>query len=93
MHPTQKNNHMSSAETTIFLRPRPYAKFAGTLTLLPLLPQPKPLKPLPSEIWGHIMTLAFARDVGDPETASWSWSVLTVCKAFQVSTPSSSWFH
>ncbi|KIM47623.1 hypothetical protein M413DRAFT_22255 [Hebeloma cylindrosporum] len=74
---------MSSAETTIFLRPRPYAKFAGTLILLPLLPRPKPLKPLPSEIWGQIMALAFAREVGDLETARWSWSVLTVCKSFQ----------
>ena len=84
---------MSSTETTIFLRPRPYAKLAGTLVLLPLLPRPKPLTPLPSEIWGQIMTLAFARDVGDTETAPWSWSVLTVCKAFHVSIFYVSWFH
>ncbi|KAG6873832.1 hypothetical protein C0995_010444 [Termitomyces sp. Mi166 len=33
----------------ILLSPRPYARRSGKLLLLPLLPSPKPLRPLPSE--------------------------------------------
>ena len=67
----------------ILLRPRPYATLAGTFVLLPLLPQPKPLKPLPSELWTEILAFAFCDE--NESTTLWSWSFLTVCKSFSVS--------
>lgn len=75
-------------DDVILLRPRPYAKLAGTFVLLPLLPQPKPLTPLPSEIWTEILAFAFCNEKED--TTLWSWSFLTVCKSFSVSDPSTS---
>ncbi|KAF8226327.1 hypothetical protein L208DRAFT_372951 [Tricholoma matsutake] len=63
----------------IFLCPRPYAQLSGQLLLLPLLPYPKPLKPLPSEIWTEI----FAYVLQDDDTAFAS-PLLRVCKAFKV---------
>ncbi|KDR85596.1 hypothetical protein GALMADRAFT_53571 [Galerina marginata CBS 339.88] len=71
---------MSSTGTAILLHPRPYAKFAGALLLLPLLPQPKPLKPLPSEIWTEILAFAFASPSACER--AWPWSFLTICKSF-----------
>ncbi|KIJ65066.1 hypothetical protein HYDPIDRAFT_89048 [Hydnomerulius pinastri MD-312] len=43
---------------TILLCPRPLARYAGRFLLLPLLPHQPPLKPLPSEIWTNIFSLA-----------------------------------
>lgn len=72
-----------SPDDVILLRPRPYARLAGTFVLLPLLPQPKALKPLPSEIWTEILAFAFCDENAD--TTLWSWSFLTVCRSFAVS--------
>lgn len=70
----------------ILLQPRPYAQYSGRLLLLPLLPQPKPLKPLPAELWAEIFRWVVyseqvLRDVTTPK------SLLTTCKAFKVSSP------
>ncbi|PPQ79855.1 hypothetical protein CVT25_002911 [Psilocybe cyanescens] len=73
---------MSSTGTAILLRPRPYANFSGTLLLLPLLPQPKTLKPLPSEIWTEIFAFAFTGYSGRSGAKPWAWSTLTICKSF-----------
>lgn len=71
------NTHAENIER-IFLCPRPYAQLSGQLLLLPLLPYPKPLKPLPSEIWTEI----FAYVLQDDDTAFAS-PLLRVCKAFK----------
>lgn len=67
-----------STSQTILLRPRPLAKFSGAFLLLPLLPHPKPLRPLPAELWSKIFAYALAC-----EEAKWSWSLLRVCKGFK----------
>jgi len=75
---------MSSTDT-VLLRPRPYAKYAGVLLLVPLLPQQKPLKPLPAEIWADIFAYVLAS--GRNEGLSSSWWLAEVCKTFHVSPP------
>jgi hypothetical protein len=75
-----KRSLMSSNQTIILLRPRPLAKFSSAFLLLPLLPHPKPLRPLPAELWSKIFAYALAC-----EEAKWSWSLLRVCKGFKVS--------
>ncbi|TFK77489.1 hypothetical protein BDN72DRAFT_46323 [Pluteus cervinus] len=71
----------ASEAGTILLRPRPYARLSGALLLLPLLPQPTPLKPLPGEIWTEIFRCALQSDPQDiGETTR---TLLTVCKAFK----------
>jgi hypothetical protein len=71
-----------SSVTTILLRPRPFAKYAGVLLLVPLLPEPKPLKPLPAEIWAEVFSYVMESECsGD----TWSWSLIHVCKSFYVS--------
>ncbi|TFK41954.1 hypothetical protein BDQ12DRAFT_677437 [Crucibulum laeve] len=70
-----------SSSIDILLRPRPYANLSGNLLLLPLLPQKKPLKPLPSEIWTIIISHALVDKV--TTTTQWPWSLLTICKAFK----------
>lgn len=45
-------------ETTVLLKPRPLARYAGSFVLLPLLPKRPPLKPLPAEIWGTVIRMA-----------------------------------
>ncbi|CAA7268031.1 unnamed protein product [Cyclocybe aegerita] len=74
---------MSSCNTTILLRPRPYERFSGSLLLLPLLPEPKPVKPLPAEIWSDIIAFALGLRVPvESETTAWSWSLLKISKSF-----------
>ncbi|RDB29677.1 hypothetical protein Hypma_015946 [Hypsizygus marmoreus] len=68
---------MSSSQV-VLLQPRPYAKFSGKLLLLPLLPSPKPLKPLPAEVWSEIVAyvLLYEGPVG------LAGSLLRICKGF-----------
>ncbi|KAJ7665105.1 hypothetical protein DFH06DRAFT_1041290 [Mycena polygramma] len=62
--------------STILLRPRPYAQYAGSFFLVALLPPQKPIPALPSEIWSEIFE--FVATIQQP-----LWSVLTVCKLFK----------
>lgn len=43
---------------TVFLSPRPLAKYPGVFTLVPLLEKRPPRKYIPAEIWARIMKLA-----------------------------------
>ena len=78
--------------SAIFLRPRPLARFSGSFILLPLLPHPRPLKPLPPEVWSKI--LSYVIDDGEdsrmsvPERRVFfrdKWRLLFVCKFWVVS--------
>ncbi|KAF9556402.1 hypothetical protein CPC08DRAFT_93941 [Agrocybe pediades] len=73
---------MSSTGVSVLLRPRPYETSSGALLLLPLLPQPEPLKPLPSEIWANIFMFSLASSSNDKRSKPWAWALLTICKAF-----------
>jgi hypothetical protein len=64
---------------SIILKPRPYARYSGSLLLLPLLPQRPPFKSLPFEIWTEIFK--FSLNSG---TRHLRRSLLTVCKIFHV---------
>ncbi|GLB35773.1 hypothetical protein LshimejAT787_0300610 [Lyophyllum shimeji] len=68
---------MSSSQS-ILLSPRPYARFSGKLLLLPLLPAPKPLKSLPSEIWSEIIAYVLLSE--GPRAAA--GPLLRICKGF-----------
>ncbi|KAF8079026.1 hypothetical protein FPV67DRAFT_92366 [Lyophyllum atratum] len=63
---------------TYLLSPRPYAQFSGKLLLLPLLPSPRPLKPLPSEIWSEIVAYVLLSE----GTAGVAGTLLRICKGF-----------
>jgi hypothetical protein len=64
--------------STILLRPRPYAQSAGSFFLVALLPPPKPVPSLPSEIWTAIFEfVAIQRGLQ-------LWSLLRVCSLFKV---------
>ncbi|KAH9977307.1 hypothetical protein BGW80DRAFT_845474 [Lactifluus volemus] len=74
---------------TIFLRPRPLARSPGSFILLPLLPHPRPLKPLPPEVWSKV--LSYVIDDGEdsrmavPERRVFfrdKWRLLFVCKSW-----------
>ncbi|KAJ7762421.1 hypothetical protein DFH07DRAFT_410913 [Mycena maculata] len=60
--------------STILLRPRPFAQPAGSFFLVALLPPPKPVPALPSEIWAGIFEFAAVQAL---------WSLLTVSKLFK----------
>ncbi|KAJ7110361.1 hypothetical protein C8R43DRAFT_165613 [Mycena crocata] len=68
---------MSSTQS-ILLRPRPYAHCAGSFFLVALLPPPKPVPFLPSEIW----TCIFEFVAIQPESRA-LWSLLTACRLFK----------
>ncbi|KAI0259920.1 hypothetical protein BC834DRAFT_973836 [Gloeopeniophorella convolvens] len=70
----------------IFLRPRPLARSPGSFILLPLLPQPRPLKPLPAEIWSKVLSYIVHNDEDGrmsvpQQRALWRerWRLLFVC--------------
>ncbi|KAF5384992.1 hypothetical protein D9615_001181 [Tricholomella constricta] len=67
-----------SASHSILLSPRPYAQFSGKLLLLPLLPSPKPLKPLPTEIWSEIVAYVLLFE----GTTGVAGTLLRICKGF-----------
>ncbi|KAJ7242587.1 hypothetical protein B0H12DRAFT_1132263 [Mycena haematopus] len=61
-----------STTQTILLRPRPYAQRAGSFFLVVLLPLPKIVPSLPSEIWSAIFEFVAIKQ-----------PLLRVCKAFK----------
>ncbi|KAJ6541820.1 hypothetical protein B0H19DRAFT_1268769 [Mycena capillaripes] len=63
--------------STILLRPRQYAQYAGSFFLVALLPPQKPVPSLPSEIWSEIFEFVAT------QPRSQLWSLLTVCKLFK----------
>ena len=76
----------------VFLRPRPLACAPGSFILLPLLPKPRPAKPLPAEVWSKVLSYV----IGDPEDGRVDiperrallrkrWKLLFVCKSWLVS--------
>ncbi|TDL28034.1 hypothetical protein BD410DRAFT_712654 [Rickenella mellea] len=76
------------AQDTVVLRPRPLARSAGILILVPLLPKPAPLKPLPGEIWSRILAIV----IDDPRSSSIhrgvkpkhsKWDLVLVCRQFK----------
>ncbi|KAJ7492093.1 hypothetical protein FB451DRAFT_516219 [Mycena latifolia] len=69
---------MTSTTQSILLRPRPYAQYAGSFFLVALLPPPKPVPSLPSEVWAEVFKSA-AIQSGFPAL----WTLLTVCKLFK----------
>ncbi|KAH9967987.1 hypothetical protein BC827DRAFT_461852 [Russula dissimulans] len=73
----------------VFLRPRPLARTPGSFILLPLLPRPRPVKPLPAEVWSKV--LSYVVDDGEddrmrvPERRALlreKWKLLFVCKSW-----------
>ena len=76
----------------IFLQPRPLARTPGSFVLLPLLPQPRPVKPLPAELWSKILSYVVDNGeegrMGAPERRARlrkKWELLFVCKPWVVS--------
>jgi hypothetical protein len=57
------------------------AQYSGALLLLPLLPQRRPLKPLPSEVWTKIFRYTLHPNSSRPTSRT---SLLTICKVFTV---------
>ncbi|KAJ7361152.1 hypothetical protein DFH08DRAFT_732733 [Mycena albidolilacea] len=67
-----------SCTQSILLRPRPYAQHAGSFFLVALLPPPKIVPSLPSELW-----LAIFEFVAIQPGLRQLWSLLTVCRQFK----------
>ncbi|KAI6008402.1 hypothetical protein F5J12DRAFT_828519 [Pisolithus orientalis] len=71
---------------TLLLCPRPLARCAGRLLLLPLLPQRPPLKPLPSEIWSEVFSFVLSESLAaNPlaDRARLCMSLVMVCRSFK----------
>ncbi|THH11050.1 hypothetical protein EW145_g897 [Phellinidium pouzarii] len=93
---TRKSTHTTYPESDkVLLRARPYARYAGSFVLVPLLPKPTPLAPLPAEVWRKVITMViesdsdsyrkYSLDTADQVKASqkgvWSkWNLALVCK-------------
>ena len=76
----------------IFLQPRPLARTPGRFVLLPLLPRPRPVKPLPAEIWSkilsHVIDDGAECRMAVPEKRAClrkKWELLFVCTPWVVS--------
>jgi hypothetical protein len=76
----------------IFLQPRPLARTPGRFVLLPLLSRPRPIKPLPEEVWSKVLSYVIDDGadcrLGDPEKRARlrkKWDLLFVCKPWVVS--------
>jgi hypothetical protein len=77
----------------IYLRPRPLARTPGSFVLLPLLPVPRPVKPLPAELWSKVLSYVVVDDgeegrMGVTERRARlgkKWELLFVCKLWVVS--------
>lgn len=69
----------------VLLQPRPFAKRAGNLVLLPLLPHKPCPKALPAELWSKILHYVFIeyRQQGS-QYAGWQQSLLLVCRTLKV---------
>lgn len=78
---------VTSDSHTVLLRPRPFAKSAGRLVLLPLLPQRTSIEPLPSEVWTRILHHVFTeynQHMSNANTVTWRRDLLLVCKSLRV---------
>lgn len=58
-------------EKVVLLTPRPLARIAGHIVLVPLLPKPRPPKHLPIEVWRRIMCLATGDDSRGLDISKW----------------------
>ncbi|KAI0347648.1 hypothetical protein BDW22DRAFT_1403892 [Trametopsis cervina] len=74
----------------VLLQPRRYARDAGSLILIPLLPQKPPAKSLPNEIWIKILWYVYAEYAEEGQGPSRSQaltvlrqSLLVICKALK----------
>jgi hypothetical protein len=87
---------MTETESVILLTLRPYAKASGRLKLVPLLPERKPMIPLPAELWAQIFESALElEDDGKPERTDklkarskrikMGMNILLTSKSFKVS--------
>ncbi|KAI9446796.1 hypothetical protein H4582DRAFT_1908448 [Lactarius indigo] len=73
---------------TIFLQPRPLARYPGSFVLLPLLPRPRQVRPLPAEVWSKVLSYVIDDEDGwicvpVPERRARlreRWRLLFVCK-------------
>lgn len=73
---------------TIFLQPRPLARYPGSFVLLPLLPRPRLVKPLPAEVWSKVLSYVIEDEdgrIGVPVLERRvrlreRWRLLFVCK-------------
>lgn len=71
---------------TLLLCPRPLARYAGRLLLLPLLPRRPPLKPLPSEIWSEVFSFVLLQSIAtnpSVDKARLCMSLAMVCRGFK----------
>ncbi|KAI6031530.1 hypothetical protein BKA83DRAFT_4201769 [Pisolithus microcarpus] len=71
---------------TLLLCPRPLARYAGRLLLLPLLPRRPPLKPLPSEIWSEVFSFVLLESIAtnpSVDKARLCMSLAMVCRRFK----------
>ncbi|KAI9511340.1 hypothetical protein F5148DRAFT_1274298 [Russula earlei] len=73
----------------IFLRPRPLSRTPGSFMLLPLLPRPRPVKPLPAEVWSKVLSYVVDDEeggrMGIPVRRALlreKWKLLFVCKSW-----------
>ncbi|KAI0003363.1 hypothetical protein BJV74DRAFT_813412 [Russula compacta] len=73
----------------IFLRPRPLARTPGSFILLPLLPRPRPVQPLPAEVWSKVLSYVVddgeegRMGVGERRTLlREKWQLLFVCRTW-----------
>jgi len=60
-------------DVSIFLQPRPFARFAGVFALVPLLPRRPPNKPLPTEVWRRILSTLIDDGEDDEPVISKPW--------------------
>ena len=80
---------------TIFLQPRPLARHPGSFVLLPLLPRPRPVKPLPADVWSTVLEYAIDDEDGQIGISTFErrtrlrerWRLLFVCKFWMVGVP------
>jgi hypothetical protein len=75
----------------VILKPRPLQRDAGSILLVPLLPQRKTATPLPTELWTHIFINAYYGDDNvDPtpnvrrRAEQYRRDMLLICKALTV---------
>ncbi|KIP10073.1 hypothetical protein PHLGIDRAFT_125747 [Phlebiopsis gigantea 11061_1 CR5-6] len=74
---------ITSDTHTILLRPRPFARAAGRLVLLPLLPHRHATKPLPAEVWERVLRYVFAQYeecLPNIDVETWKQGLLLICK-------------
>jgi len=76
----------------IFLQPRLLSRTPGRFVLLPLLPRPRPVKPLPAEVWSKVLSYVIDdgadSQIGVPEKRARlrkTWGLLFVLKPWVVS--------